>query len=125
MTNTKILQAQLEASLFMSGQSEGLMMPVTVLSSFLGAALYGVHNARYSKDVMSLEELGDIVGIPPTSMSTHLRYLSHKYREGKEGMGLVFLAPHPENGRKKTFGLTQSGMAAVQHLEGIYLNALR
>lgn len=101
------------------------MLPVTVLSSFLGAALHGVHKGRSSDEVMSLEELADLLDMPATSMSTHLRYLSHKYRDGKEGMGLIYLAPHPDNGRKKTFGLTQSGVTVVQHLEGIYLNALR
>jgi len=125
MRNTKIIKAQLEASRYMAGYSETLMLPVTVLSTFLGVALHGVQNARPGDELMSLEELAERMGISPSSMSAHLRYLSANYRDGKPGMGLVFLSDHPENRRKRTFGLTRSGTAVVEHLEGIYLKAMR
>jgi len=105
----------------MNRQSETLELPVSVLVTFLAASLHGMNHIRPGQPVMSLEELAERVGYTPSIISHHLRYLSYHYRQGKAGMGLVFTTGHPDNGRKKTFGLTHQGVAVVDQLEEIFL----
>lgn len=125
MRNTRILEAYLGACRLMDRQSETLELPVRVLSTFLAVAIHGIHNVRPGDHYMSLEELADLVGRQPSSISQHLRYLGVRYREGKPGMGLVFTTEYPDNGRKKTFGLTPRGAAIVNQLEAIFVKALQ
>ncbi|MGO4838669.1 MarR family winged helix-turn-helix transcriptional regulator, partial [Rhizobiaceae sp. 2RAB30] len=68
---------------------------------------------------MTLEELAAKVGMTPTTVSQHLRYLSYGYRPGKPGLGLVETVENADNRRKKVFFLTPQGRALVAELEAI------
>lgn len=114
--NRDSLRAYLEANRrVQAAQTEATQyIPVTILNSFLGVALWG---GLSSKDEPTpLEVIAERLGITPQTLSTHLRYLGDKYREGKEGMGLVELDTYVLNRRMKVARLTPKGRALADQL---------
>lgn len=102
----------------MMALSTSLELPVSIMVTFLGAALW-----EAEEPMVSLEELAARTGQPPSTISGHLRYLGTRYRLGKPGLGLVYTVPDSENLRKKNFGLTPRGRALAAHLEAIFEKA--
>ncbi|UIY29208.1 hypothetical protein LZK73_21990 [Neorhizobium galegae] len=116
MTNRESLRAYLEANKrVQAAQTDDTQyIPVTILNSFLGVALWGASNDK--GDPVPLEVIADRLGITPQTLSTHMRYLGDKYREGKEGMGLVELDTYVLNRRMKVAKLTHKGRQLADQL---------
>lgn len=87
-------------------------IPVAILNSFLGVVLWGDHDDNPT----TLEEIAKRLGISPTTLSTHLRYLGDHYRAGKEGLGLVELENYVLNRRMKVVKLSRKGRALADQL---------
>ncbi|WP_230173174.1 hypothetical protein [Rhizobium sp. CECT 9324] len=114
--NRDTLRAYLEANRrVQAAQTEDTQyIPITILNSFLGVALWG---GLTSKDEPTpLEVIAERLCITPQTLSTHLRYLGDKYRDGKEGMGLVELDTYVLNRRMKVAKLTPKGRALADQL---------
>lgn len=111
----RLLRAYLEANRRVQAEQaeQSQYIPVAILNTFLGVVLWG-YDA--SGDPVPLEEIAEKVGITPQTMSTHLRYLGDRYREGKEGMGLVELDTYLLNRRMKVARLTRKGRLLVEQL---------
>lgn len=88
-------------------------IPVTVLNSFLGVVIWSVDERG---EPVPLEVMAERLGITPQTFSTHLRYLGDRYREGKEGMGLIELDTYILNRRMKVAKLTQKGKLLADQL---------
>jgi DNA-binding MarR family transcriptional regulator len=97
-------------------------IPVTVVHTFLGVAIWESHDDD-AGEPMTLEELAVKTGNPATSTSQHLRYLGDKYREEKDGLGLVETREYHRNRRKKVFRLTPKGRGLIRQLEMILKKA--
>ncbi|TPJ33700.1 hypothetical protein [Mesorhizobium sp. B2-8-3] len=111
----EVLRAYLEANKRVQAtQTDGQIMPLAILNTLLGAAIWGDDPVRGGP--ATLEELAGRLGIGPTTLSTHLRYLGDKYRSDKDGLGLVQVEEYPLNRRMKTVGLTHKGKALVDQL---------
>jgi DNA-binding transcriptional ArsR family regulator len=114
--NRDSLRAYLEANRrVQAAQTDATQyIPVTILNSFLGVALWGGYSNR--EEPTPLEVIAERLGITPQTLSTHLRYLGDRYREGKEGMGLVELDTYVLNRRMKVARLTAKGKALADQL---------
>ncbi|RWI06840.1 MAG: hypothetical protein EOQ89_03665 [Mesorhizobium sp.] len=111
----EVLRAYLEANKrVQAAQTDGQIMPLAILNTLLGAAIWGDDPVR--EGPATLEELAGRLGITPTTLSTHLRYLGDKYRSDKDGLGLVSVEEYPPNRRMKTARLTHKGRALVDQL---------
>ena len=97
-------------------------IPVNVVTTFLGAALWEDYVNR-DGEPMNLEELAVKVGITPTTISGHLRYLGENYRPYKAGLGLVETEQYDHNRRKKVFCLTPKGRGLIRQLDLILRKA--
>lgn len=119
-----VLRAYLEANRRVQATqtADGQIMPIAILNTFIGAAIWGYEMGDRG-DPATLEHLAERLGITPTTLSTHMRYLGDKYREGKDGLGLVELDIYPLNRRQKTFTLTPKGKALAAQLVYILLGA--
>lgn len=76
-----------------------------IINTFIGAAFWGDLDA----DPLSISELSKELGVAPTTVSRHLRYLGEGIRKGRPGMGLVATFPHPDDARNKIIRLTEAG----------------
>jgi predicted transcriptional regulator with HTH domain len=119
MYDNRALRAYFDAGRHMMSISTQLELPVAIMVTFLGAAMWGTKPGQ-TETPMSLEELAAATGKTPQTISGHMRYLGARYREGKPGMGLVQTYEHPLNGRCKAFQLTAEGEATVAHLKHLY-----
>jgi hypothetical protein len=119
MPEDRPLRAYFDAGRHMMSISTELELPVAIMVTFLGAAMWGTKRGQVAMP-MSLEELAASTGKTPQTISSHMRYLGARYREGKPGMGLVQTYEHPSNGRCKAFQLTPQGDAVVAHLKHLY-----
>jgi DNA-binding transcriptional ArsR family regulator len=117
VTERNVLRAYLEANRRVQATQNdgGQIMPIAILNTFLGAAIWGYEKGDLSEPA-TLEHLAERLGITPTTLSTHMRYLGDKYREGKEGLGLVEMDIYPLNRRQKIFRLTPKGKALAAQL---------
>lgn len=97
-------------------------IPVTVALTLLGVAIWE-DQVDATGELMSLEDLAVKIGTAPTSLSQHTRYLGHRYRDGKPGLGLVETREHPSSGRKKMFRLTPKGRGLIRQLDLILKKA--
>lgn len=97
-------------------------MPVAIAMTFVGVAIWEAQGDD-DGDPMTLEELATKVGIPATTMSTHLRYLGNHYRRNKTGLGLVETDEFRHNRRKKIFYLTPKGRGLIRQLDMILRKA--
>ncbi|MCX5577243.1 hypothetical protein [Kaistia terrae] len=97
-------------------------IPVTVALTLLGVAIWEDH-VDSAGELMSLEDLAVKIGTSPSSLSQHTRYLGHRYREDKPGLGLVETREHPHSGRKKMFRLTPTGRGLIRQLDLILKKA--
>lgn len=97
-------------------ESRDMTMATTV--TLLGAA-YWTYEGIDSEDPMMLEELAGRVGMTPTTVSQHLRYLGDRQRIGRPGLGLVVTDINPDNRRKKVFRLTLKGRLLIHQLDMI------
>lgn len=95
--------------------SESKDITVATTATFLGAAIWGHHETR-AGEPLTLEELAVKVGMTPTTVSQHLRYLSHGYRSGRPGLDLVLTSENPDNRRRKIFTLTPKGRGLTANL---------
>ncbi|MCC5780513.1 hypothetical protein H7H48_15740 [Nitratireductor sp. B36] len=110
------LRAYLEANRrVQAAQNDGQIMPIAILNTFLGVAIWGQDHTKQGEPI-TLEHLAENLAITPTTLSTHLRYLSDKYRSGREGLELVVMETYPLNRRQKVVKLTQKGKALAQQL---------
>lgn len=116
MLSSRTIRAYFEANRTMIAETKD--MPIGILQTFLGAAIWG-HDKSDTGEPMTLQELSDRVGLTPTTISQHLRYLGYGYRTGVPGLGLVQTQEYPENRRMKTFGLTPRGRRLLERLEFI------
>ncbi|MER9178908.1 hypothetical protein [Mesorhizobium sp. M0767] len=108
-TEQEVLRAYLEANKRVQAtQTDGQIMPLAILNTFLGAALWG-EDTETRGEPATLEALASRLDISPTTLSTHLRYLGDKYRADKEGLNLVAVETYDLNRRMKTFRLTKKG----------------
>ena len=83
------LRALLEVNrMFIAEQRE---INAALIATFLGVALGGRDTG--SGRQLSMRELAGQVGLPPTTVSRHVRYLGPGIREGEEGLGLVVTLP--------------------------------
>lgn len=107
-TTSQRLRAYLEANRRVQADqtNDTQHIPVAILNSFLGVALWGQDE---NGNPMPLEKIAERLGIPPTTLSTHLNYLGERYRADKEGMGLVELDTYIPNRRMKIARLTPKG----------------
>ena len=119
MHDDRALRAYFDAGRHMMSLSTHLELPVSIMVTFLGAAMWGTQRGQIAMP-MSLEELAAATGKTPQTISTHMRYLGARIRPGKSGMGLVQTYQHPLNGRCKAFQLTPEGDATVAHLQYLY-----
>lgn len=116
MVNKDVLRAYLEANKRMQAeQTDGQIMPIAILNTFLGAALWG-DSADSHGEPPTLEKLAEHLNISPQTLSTHLRYLGDKYRGERDGLNLVETKEYPPNRRQKTFRLTNRGKALAAQL---------
>ncbi|MER9852265.1 hypothetical protein NKJ55_34265 [Mesorhizobium sp. M0106] len=120
MMNDPVIRAYFEANKHMKTVAKD--MPIGVTLAFLGAALWG-QDRHDTTDPLTLEDLGVRIGVSPTTISQHLRYLSYGYREGTPGLGLVATAENTDNHRKKVFFLTPKGRGLVNQLQFIFSKA--
>ncbi|UDL87658.1 ArsR family transcriptional regulator [Mesorhizobium sp. PAMC28654] len=97
-------------------------MPIGVSLALLGAAIWG-RDRHDINDPLTLEDLAARIGVSPTTISQHLRYLSYGYREGTPGLGLVETAENADNRRKKIFYLTSKGKGLVSQLQFVFSKA--
>ena len=95
-------------------------MTVSILNTFLGVALWGGDDGEPT----TLETIAANLGISPTTLSTHLRYLGDTYREGKPGLGLVELEPYILNRRMKVVRLTRKGKTLADQIAYILQNGV-
>lgn len=118
--NRAALRAYLEANRRVQvEQRDGQIMPLAILNTFLGVALWGSNREGAKNDPWSQEELAGELGISPTTLSSHMQYLSPVFRDSKPGMGLVELDYFPDNRRQKLFRLTPKGQALAKQLSYI------
>lgn len=108
MSSQLTLRALLEVNrMFVAEQRE---INAALIATFLGVAL---GSRQVEERHVSMRELARQVGLPPTTVSRHVRYLGPGIREGEEGMGLVELVPSPDDGRAKHIRLTLKGEALL------------
>ncbi|EKF16894.1 ArsR family transcriptional regulator [Nitratireductor pacificus] len=113
MSSDRLIRAYLEANRRMMAESKDMTLATTV--TFLGAAVWSDHE-DLEGEPLTLEDLAVKVGMTPTTISQHLRYLGGGYRLGRPGLGLVLTDANPDNRRKKTFGLTPKGRGLAAQL---------
>lgn len=115
MDEKEALRALLEASrMVQSNANQNQQVTLAVLNTFLGAAL--LSSDKRDTDPHTLEDLATLVGVPPSTISLHMRYLGDKYREEDDGMNLVLTEIFPLNRRKKSFRLTPKGRTLAQQI---------
>jgi DNA-binding MarR family transcriptional regulator len=93
----------------------GQTIPVSILNTLLGVAIWG-GRPGVASEPPTLQFLAEQLGISPTTLSTHLRYLGDKYRKDSEGFHLVRTETYVLNRRQKTFSLTAKGKALVDDI---------
>jgi predicted transcriptional regulator len=117
--NKEVLRAYLEANrMVQATQNDGQIMPIGILNTFLGVAVWGYDEGRYDEPI-TLERLAERLNIMPTTLSTHLRYLADKYRAGKPGPELVEMETYQLNRRQKIVRLTDKGKRLAQSISYI------
>ncbi|MER8948290.1 MULTISPECIES: hypothetical protein [unclassified Mesorhizobium] len=114
--SSKTIRRYLEANRRMMAEAKDV--PIGISVAFLGAAIWGF-DPRDPNDPLTLEDLADRLGFSPTTISQHMRYLGHGYREGTPGLGLVGTVRNSDNGRKKIFYLTPRGRGLLSQIEFI------
>lgn len=103
----RALRGLLEVNrLFMADHRE---INAALMNTFFGVAMWTQDN----REELSLRELSTRIGLPPTTVSRHLRYLGPGQRKGTPGMELVETYPSPEDGREKLVRLTPKGEALI------------
>lgn len=90
-------------------------IPFAMATAYLGVAVW---RPEVSRVTLSMEELGARIGLPVTTMSGHMAYLSARHRK-RPGLDLVQMFENPENRRRKTFHLTSAGEGLARQLEVI------
>jgi DNA-binding transcriptional ArsR family regulator len=111
--NSKVaLRAYFEANRRVLAEADE--MPVSILNTFLGVALWGYD--RQKGDPLTIQELSEKVGLPYTTVSRHLRYLGDYYRADRPGLDLVGTEIYAMNRRQKIAFLTTRGRALAEQL---------
>jgi DNA-binding MarR family transcriptional regulator len=118
--SSRVIRAYFEANRRLV--QEAREIPVAIALTFLGAAIWEDVQDRDGEH-MTLEDLAIKVGMTPTTVSQHLRYLGEFYRYGKPGLGLVETAENRSNRRKKVFFLTPKGRGLIAQLDLILRKA--
>ncbi len=113
MTDKQAVNALLQANKRLLAEAREL--PLGIAVTFLGVALWEDEEDADGSP-LTLEDLAIRVGMSPTTISQHLRYLGENYRFGKPGLGLVETWENPHNRRKKIAGLTPKGNGLVRQL---------
>lgn len=112
MSNSQPLRALLEVNrMFISEQRE---INAAIINTFLGVCM-GSRHAGVVEPV-SITELSQRIGLRPTTVSRHVRYLGSGPRAGREGVGLVEMFPSLEDGRERLVRLTTKGEALLGRL---------
>jgi len=108
------LRAFFEASRLMN--NIGVEMPISILLTFLGVAMWGYKDGERSEEPLTLKEIARNVGLPQATVSRHLRYLGDKQRTGKPGLGLVKTEIWVVNQRQKITYLTVKGQNLIDQI---------
>lgn len=98
----RVLGAYMEANRLI--QTTRPEMPVAIINTFLAIVLWGEDN-----NPPCLLKLSEQLGIPASSMSRHVRYLSDWERAGKPGCGWVVVDIHPQDTRQRVARLSRRG----------------
>lgn len=95
-------------------------MPVSILLTFLGVAIWGHKKDSGGEAPLTLKEIARNVGLPSATISRHLRYLGvGEYREGRQGLGVVDTEIWVLNQRQKIVYLTTKGQTVVDQINYI------
>lgn len=114
--DSRHLRAFFEANRVVVSTSDTGHIPVSVVVTFLGVALWE-DEVDDEGEPLTLEGLAARVGMTATTISQHLRYLGDWYRQGKPGLQLVETEVYEHNRRKKVFRLTPRGRGLARQLE--------
>lgn len=82
-------------------------MPVSLMKTYLGVVLWGAD--RRKSEPLTMMELAEKIGLPPTTVSRHLRYLGDFERPGVSGANLVQTSINPLDRRQRVVELTPKG----------------
>ena len=105
--------------LFMADQRE---INAALINTFLGVVIwYEDHNAGSR---LSLGDLATRLGLSPSTLSRHLRYLGARQRKDVPGMGLVEVMVTDEDARRKWVRLTPSGKDMAAKVQSIVEGAV-
>lgn len=115
MNRNPIIQAYFQAN--QTVITEARDMPLGMLRTFLGVALWG--NEADEPSAWTLEDLAARLDVSPSTVSQHMRYLGYGLRDKLTGLDLVRTSENLDNRRKKTFVLTPRGHALVAQVEAI------
>lgn len=109
MSNSQSLRALLEVNqMFIAEQRE---INAALINTFIGVCMGSRHAGIV--EPISITELSRRIGLQPTTVSRHVRYLGPGPRAGREGIGLVEMVPSPEDGRERLIRLTLKGEALL------------
>lgn len=89
-------------------------IPVTTFNTLLGVALWGYEKGSRDEP-LTMQELGERIGQPYTTVAHHLRYLGQGELR-RDGLGLVETSTYVLNRRQKVVKLTAKGRALVEQL---------
>lgn len=110
-----ILRQYFEANRLVLALGEDL--PVTILNTFLGCALWGADNKP--EDPLTMKEVATKIGLPYSTVSRHLRYLDYTKRGAVKdgtGLGLVRTEQSTADRRQKQIYLTPKGKALAERI---------
>jgi len=62
-------------------------------------------------------QLQDRLNLNNSSVSRTVNALGAEHRRGRPGLGLLFLVPDPDEGRRNLVGLTPKGLALMRQLQ--------
>lgn len=108
----RFLEAYIEANRLI--QLTRPEMPVTIVNTFLAIVLEENDTAP-----PCLLELSKKLGIPASSMSRHVRYLSDWERVGKPGCGWVIIDIHPHDNRQRVAKLSRKGRLMADQIRRV------
>lgn len=90
-------------------------MPVSVFRTFLAVAIWSP--SAKQTEPLSIKAIAEKVGLPHSTVSRHIRYLSDLERKGVPGADLVQTADGAQDRRNREVTLTSKGLHLVAQLQ--------